>query len=348
MTSRDAAFLRSWEAMLVALLLASLLLGRLLSPEFLSPANLGNLLANLTEIALMALALTLLVVAGEIDLSVASVLGLASALLGVLWQAGWPFPLCIATVLLAGAAAGALNGWLVTGLGLPSLAVTIGTLALFRGLATILLGDAAVADFPAAYTAFGFGSVGDSFLPLPWLVLLPLALAFLVLLQHSAFGRTLYAMGANPTAARFAGIATARSKWWLFVASGVLSALAGVMFTLRFSSARGDNGMGFELQVVAAVLFGGVSIFGGRGTLFGVLLALLIMGTLSNALTLYDVSNEILTIVTGVLLLSSVLVPNLAAGWRNARLARRYRGPGLGASSAGAAVPQAHSKGDMP
>jgi rhamnose transport system permease protein len=336
--------LRSWETMLLVLLAASLLLGRALSPDFLSSANLGNLLANLTEIALMALGMTLLVVAGEIDLSVASVLGLASALLGVLWQAGLPFPLCIAAVLLAGAIAGAFNGWLVTQWMLPSLAVTIGTMALFRGLAYILLGDAAVADFPAGYTAFGFGTLGEGFLPLPWLVLLPLAAAALVLLQHTAFGRSLYAMGANETAARFSGIATARSKAWLFVASGTLSALAGVMFTLRFSSARGDNGMGFELQVVAAVLFGGVSIFGGRGSLAGVLLALLILGVLTNALTLYDVSNEILTIVTGLLLLSSVLVPNLVARWREAGWARRHRA----VLSPMATHSTTHSKGDTP
>jgi rhamnose transport system permease protein len=318
---------RTWEAMLVVLLLVCLAMGRWMSPEFLSVSNGGNLLVNLTEIALMALPMTLLVVAGEIDLSVASVLGMSSALLGVLWQAGVAFPLCIALVVAAGAMAGALNSVLVTRLALPSLAVTIGTMALFRGVSYILLGDAAVADFPEAYTGFGIGNVGDGWLPNTFLVLLPLAVVFLVLLQHTAFGRTLYAMGANETAVRFSGLDTARRKGWLFVLSGAMSALAGVMFTLRFSSARGDNGVGFELNVVAAVLFGGVSIFGGKGTLFGVLVSLLIVGVLNNALTLFDVSNEILTIVTGLLLLSSVLIPNLATAWRERRQARRLRTP---------------------
>lgn len=313
----------AWEAMLAGLLLVCFVLGGLLSPPFIGTANIGNLLANLSETGLMALGLTLLIVAGEIDLSIASILGFASALLGVLWQAGLPFPLCIGLTLAAGALAGGLNGLLVTRLGLPSLAVTIGTMALFRGGAYILLGDAAVADFPAAYTDFGISNIGASFLPRTFLVLLPLAVVFVVVLQASAFGRALYAMGSNETAARFSGLNPARAKTALFFVSGLLSALAGVIYTLRFSSARGDNGTGFELGVVAAVLFGGVSIFGGKGTLVGVLLSLLIVGVLNNALTLYDVSNEILTIVTGLLLLSSVLVPNLAETWRNARQSRR-------------------------
>ncbi len=319
------AFLWSWEAMLALVLIACLALGRAVSPDFTGSANIGNLLANMTEIALMALPMTLLIVAGEIDLSVASILGLSSALLGVLWHAGLPFPAAIGLVVVAGALAGAVNGVLVTRLALPSLAVTIGTMALYRGVAYILLGDAAVADFPAGYTDFGIGNVGGGFLPDTFLVLLPLAAVFLVLLQFTAFGRTLYAMGANETAVRFSGLPTARRKAWLFVLSGAMSAVAGVVFTLRFSSARGDNGVGFELNVIAAVLFGGVSIFGGRGTLIGVLLSLLIVGTLSNALTLHDVSNEILTIVTGALLLASVLVPNLVDRWRAATLARRLR-----------------------
>ena len=198
---------------------------------------------------------------------------------------------------------------------LPSLAVTIGTLALFRGLAYVLLGDQAVADFPASYTAFGMDTVA-AFLPMPFVLVIIGAVVFTVLLQATPFGRSLYAIGANPVAAQFSGIDVARTKLKLFMLSGAMSALAGVVYTLRFTSARGDNGEGFELSVIAAVLFGGVSIFGGRGSMIGVLLSLLIIGVLRNALTLSDVSSETLTIVTGGLLLSSVLIPNLVARWR--------------------------------
>ena len=308
-----------WEALLVVVLFLSLALGRVLSPVFLTGANLSNVLADLTEIALMALPMTLVIVAAEIDLSVASVLGASSALMGVLWHMGLPMPVVIALVLIAGAAAGLLNGLVIVKLNLPSLAVTIGTLALFRGLAYVLLGDQAVADFPPAYTAFGMDTLGATFIPLPFAIVIAGAVLFTVLLQSTAFGRSLYAIGANPTAAAFSGIEVAKIRLRLFVLSGLMSALAGVIYTLRFTSARGDNGEGFELSVIAAVLFGGVSIFGGRGSMIGVLLSLLIIGVLKNALTLDDVSSETLTIVTGVLLLASVLIPNLVARWRAAR-----------------------------
>ncbi|MFM0199336.1 ABC transporter permease [Paraburkholderia fungorum] len=308
-----------WEVLLVVVLALSLGLGRWLSPVFLTSANISNILADLTEIALMALPMTLIIVAAEIDLSVASVLGASSALMGVLWHMGLPMPVVIVLVLIAGALAGLLNGLVIVKLNLPSLAVTIGTLALFRGLAYVLLGDQAVADFPAGYTAFGMDTVGSTFIPLPFAIVIVGAVLFTVLLQSTAFGRSLYAIGANPTAAAFSGIEVAKIRLRLFVLSGAMSALAGVVYTLRFTSARGDNGEGFELSVIAAVLFGGVSIFGGRGSMFGVLLSLLIIGVLKNALTLDDVSSETLTIVTGVLLLASVLIPNLAAPWRAAR-----------------------------
>ena len=308
-----------WEVLLVIVLILSLGLGRWLSPVFLTGANLSNVLADLTEIALMALPMTLIIVAAEIDLSVASVLGASSALMGVLWHMGLPMPVVIVLVLIAGALAGLLNGLVIVKLNLPSLAVTIGTLALFRGLAYVLLGDQAVADFPAAYTAFGMDTLGASFIPLPFVIVIVGAVLFTVLLQSTAFGRSLYAIGANPTAAAFSGIEVAKIRLRLFVLSGVMSALAGIVYTLRFTSARGDNGEGFELSVIAAVLFGGVSIFGGRGSMIGVLLSLLIIGVLKNALTLDDVSSETLTVVTGVLLLASVLIPNLVARWRAAR-----------------------------
>jgi rhamnose transport system permease protein len=308
-----------WEALLVVILLVSLILGRVLSPVFLSSANLANALAELTEIALMALPMTLIIVAAEIDLSVASVLGASSALMGVLWHVGLPMPVVMLLVLLAGALAGLLNGLIVVKLELPSLAVTIGTLALFRGVAYVLLGDQAVADFPPGYTLFGMNTVGSTFIPLPFTIVVVAAVAFTVLLQATAFGRSLYAIGANASAAAFSGIEVGKIKLRLFVLSGAMSALAGILYTLRFTSARGDNGEGFELSVIAAVLFGGVSIFGGRGSMYGVMLSLLIVGVLKNALTLVDVSSETLTIVTGALLLASVLIPNLAARWRAGR-----------------------------
>jgi rhamnose transport system permease protein len=235
-------------------------------------------------------------------------------------------PLC----LVLGAVLGAVNGLFVTRFGLPSLAVTIGTLALYRGLAFVVLGDQAVADFPVPWTDRAVSSIPGTAVPQAVLPVVVLALVFGVLLHATPIGRALYAMGNNDRAAAFAGIGVARTKFWLFVATGTVSALAGIFWTLRFASARADNGSGLELAVVAAVLLGGVSIFGGRGGLVGVLAAVLLLGTLRNALQLADVSADALTIVTGGLLILSVVAPNVV---RSARTGLRGRQPGRAPAS---------------
>ncbi len=299
-----------WESALFVLLVLIAVIGSAATGGlFLTGNSLFHLGLDVGEIALIALPLTLVIVAAEIDLSVASVLGLSSALIGTLWNAGWPLEAILPFVLVVGALCGAFNGFLVTRLGLPSLAVTIGTLALYRGLALVVLGDQAVADFPYSYTQFGTAPVPGTWIPYPVVLFVVLAVVFGLLLHATAFGRAVFAIGANEEAARFSGIRVKRTKLILFTLTGAVSALAGVVYTLRFVSARADNGTGLELAVVAAVLLGGVSIFGGRGTIFGVILAVLVLGGLRTALILGDTSTEVLTLVTGLLLLASVLAP---------------------------------------
>jgi rhamnose transport system permease protein len=320
------ARLLRWESLTVLLLVVAIVYGASSSSKFLTGGNFNALTSDVVEIALIALPLTFVIIAAEIDLSVASVLGLASALLGALWNANWPMEAIIPVVLLAGAVAGAINGLLVTRLGLPSLAVTIGTLTLYRGLAFVILGDQAVADFPQTYTDWGFGTFAGTQIPNPIVVFAVLALIFGFVLHRTAFGRSVYAIGANEEAAFFSGLRVKRVKLLLFTITGLVAALAGLIYTFRFASARADNGTGLELSVVAAVLLGGVSIFGGRGTMFGVVCAVFLLGTIRNALTLNDVSSEILTIVTGSLLLISVLGPSFATRMREFR-ARHERPP---------------------
>ncbi|MFS8097553.1 ABC transporter permease [Lentzea alba] len=308
-----------WETALVFLLIVVALTGQVSTGgSFLDGSNLFYLGLDIAEIALIALPLTLVIVAGEIDLSVASVLGLSSALIGWLWNAGWPLETILPTVIVVGAICGAFNGLLVTRLGLPSLAVTIGTLALYRGLALVVLGDTAVADFPATYTEFGTTPVPGTNIPYPIVLAAALAILFGVALHASSFGRSVYAIGANEEGARFSGIRVKRIKLTLFVLAGAVAAIAGIVYTFRFSSARADNGVGLELAVVAAVLLGGVSIFGGKGSLFGVLAGVLLLGGLRNLLILQDTSTEVLTIVTGLLLLVSVLAPSITRTLRKA------------------------------
>jgi rhamnose transport system permease protein len=304
--------LLSWEMLLVLLLLICIVLGSILSPYFLTGFNFYALTSNAMEIAIMALPMTLIIIVGEIDLSVASVLGLASVVLGSLWQSGHPMWLAIGAALLVGAVAGLLNGALVTRLGLPSLVVTIGSLALFRGLAYVVLGDQAVSSFPASFTNLGFGTIAGTEIPWSGLIFAILAIICAIVLHFSRSGRQLYAMGNNKEAARFAGINVLRTKLILFLLSGIISALAGIILTARLSSARPDNGLGLELSVVTVVLLGGVNIFGGRGSLLGVVLAIFILAIIQNVLGLVNISGDIQSLVIGLLLILSVLGPNIA------------------------------------
>ncbi|GAA2119207.1 ABC transporter permease [Streptomyces synnematoformans] len=315
-----------WDTAVGILLIAVFLAGTSSTDGFASTGNLSAALNDTAEIALIALPMTLLVVAGQVDLSVASMLGLSSALAGSLWDAGYAFELIVPLCLLAGAAGGLLNGWLVTRVGLPPLAVTIGTLTLYRGLASVVLGDKAVAGFPDDYARWAAATetVPGTFVPYPIALFAVLAVLAAVLLHMTGFGRSLYAIGAQEEAARFAGIRVRRVKLALFVVSGLMASFAGIVYTLRYGSARADNGLGLELVVIASVLLGGVDFNGGKGTLGGAVAGVLLIGLLNNLLTLNDVANEIRVIVTGLLLIASVLTPravSAVAERRNRRLA---------------------------
>jgi rhamnose transport system permease protein len=317
--------LASWDSIVILLTVAMLVVASLTMSNFGTSRNFTFLTLDILPIVLVALPMTLIVVTGEIDLSVASTLGLTSSLMGYLWNQGLSIETIIPLCIVAGAILGAVNGFLVTGLGLPSLAVTIGTLALYRGLALVVLGEAAVADFPFNYTGWVTGTIGGGAIPNVLILIVALAVIFGVVLHATPFGRSLYAIGANAQAAHFSGVRVARTKFWLYVVSGAVAGLVGVLWTLRYSSARADNGAGLELAVVAAVLLGGVSIFGGKGSLPGVLAGVVLLAALQNALRLQDVSGQALNIVTGVLLVLSVLLPNIASSIRNSWQRRKLR-----------------------
>jgi rhamnose transport system permease protein len=317
--------LASWDSAIIVLTVVVLFIASFSVDNFGTSRNFTFMVLDLLPIILVALPMTFIIVTGEIDLSVASILGLTSSLMGWFWNQGLTIETIIPLCIVIGALAGVLNGFLITGLGLPSLAVTIGTLALYRGLAFVVLGDGAVADFPFNYTNWVTGTIGSSPVPNVLILIVVLALIFGVVLHATPFGRSLYAIGANAQAAHFSGIRVARTKFWLYVASGAVSGLVGVLWTLRYSSARADNGAGLELAVVAAVLLGGVSIFGGKGSLPGVLAGVVLLTALQNALRLEDVSGQALNIVTGVLLVLSVLLPNIVNGIRGNWQRRKVR-----------------------
>jgi rhamnose transport system permease protein len=304
-----------WEVGLTAALAAVIVFGITASSQFLTSSNVFYLNLSIGEVAIMTLPMTMLIVTGEIDLSVASMLGMSSALVGDLAARGWSMPLVILAVLAVGAVAGSFNGFLVTKVGLPSLAVTIGTLTLYRGIAVVILGPNTISSFPSTYTNVGVTPLPHTGGYLSYSVgfFIALALVFGIVLHATPVGRSLFAMGANDEAARYAGIRVKRTKLLLFIVSGVVSALAGILYTFRLSTAVQDNGIGLELSVVTVVLLGGVSIFGGRGTIIGVVLAIAVFAGLQNALFLTNFEQRAMGVVTGSLLLLSVLLPNISA-----------------------------------
>ena len=288
-------------------------------PYFGTTTTLGFLLLDATPILMIALPMTFVIIAGEIDLSVASTLGLSSVMLGVLTKAGVPIELAMVICLVVGLLAGAINGFLVTIAGLPSLAVTIGTLALFRGIAVGLLGTTAITTFPAFWQNLAQARFGLSGIPVVMVLVVVLIVIFALVLHFTPFGRGLFALGLSKDTAEFSGVKVNRAKFIAFMLTGLISALAGIYWTLRYGSARGDNATGLELSVIAAVLLGGVSIFGGKGALHGVIAGVLLIGVLQSALRLANVSSDAINIIIGALLIVSVLSPRILAWARRLR-----------------------------
>lgn len=315
MTSRDAIMFYALAAVIAYAMVRV--------DRFASTLTVGFMLLDVIPVLLIAMPMTLIIITGEIDLSVASTAGLTSALMGTLWDDGHPMWLVIVICLLVGFIAGAFNGILIAGLGLQSLAVTIGTLALYRGLALVVIGDNAVANFPSGLTTFTTSKLGGTGIPTVMIGVVAIVVVFGLVLSFMPFGRGLYAIGSAPEAATFVGINVRRVKFQLFVWCGGISALTGIFWTLRFSSARSDNASGLELTVIAAVLLGGVSIFGGKGSIAGVVAAVLLIGTITFSLRLQRVSDVVLIIVTGTLLIVSVVAPRIVEVVNDARHRRK-------------------------
>lgn len=327
-------FLR-WEWLLVLLIIGVSVMNAQLSPFFLNRNNLLRTASDFVEIGIMVLPMAFIIITGNIDLSVASTLALCASLMGWMFMNGWNIWVAAAAALLAGALAGLLNGWLVARLRLPSLVVTLGTFSFYRGLAFVLLGDQAARGYPASFTYLGQGTLGDTRIPFSLLVLLVLALLFGLVLHRTTFGRYLYAIGNNEEAARYSGVPVARIKLIIFVLSGVMAALAGLILAARFGSTRPDIGLGLELTVITVTVLGGINIFGGSGTMVGAMLALLLIGILRFGMGLVNIQGQVQGIVIGLLLILSILLPNLGG-----RLSARGFVPreGLGARLAALAA----------
>jgi rhamnose transport system permease protein len=310
MQGSAASLLKSWEALLLAVAVAIFVVNSLASPYFLSAWNLSDATFNFTEKAMIAFPMALLIIAGEIDLSVAAIIALASTAMGTALQFGVGTPGLVAIGLGVGLACGAFNGLLVTRLGLPSIVVTIGTMSLFRGIAFIVLGDQAYTGYPAGFAYFGQGYVWWVF-SFELVLFAVLALLYGVLLHRTSFGRTVYAIGNNATGALFSGVRVARVKFMLFLMTGLMSGVAAVCLTSRLGSTRPSIALGWELEIVTMVVLGGVSILGGSGSIPGVVIAALVLGMVTFGFGLLNVPGIVMSIFIGLLLIGVIALPRL-------------------------------------
>jgi rhamnose transport system permease protein len=297
--------LARWEVFLLFVLFGTFVCGAQTSRYFLTSSNISIALAGMTPVAIVALPMTLIIVTGEIDISVGSIVGLCSAFMAVCLEHGLPVEVAMSLGLVIGTLAGFLNGLIVVYGALPSLVVTIGTLALYRGIAQIILNERGFSGFPQWYQDIGFGTIGAT--PIPWSSLI-------FVLLFVGFALCLHA-------ARFSGINVKRAILGVFIASGALSSLAAIILTAYLASARADTAIGLELPVITAVVLGGVNIFGGAGTMPGVLIALLVLAFVQNALGLAGVTPEQQQIVSGSVLILTLIVFGSADLLKKTRIA---------------------------
>lgn len=305
----------TWETILVVLLAAVIVVNTWISPYFLDVFNLSDATAIFSEKAIVALTMALLILVGDIDLSVAAIIALVSLVMGLAAQQGVGTFGLIFVGLGVGAIAGAFNGFLVAAVGLPSIVVTIGTMSLFRGIAQVVLGDQAITKYPAGLQALGQNTILEvPPLPNSFYIFIVLAVVAGVVLHRTTTGRRLYAIGNNPVAARFSGIRVDRIRFILFVLSGMASGLAAILLTGRIGSTRPNIALGWELEIVTMVVLGGVSISGGSGTIPGVVLAVFVLGLTTFGMSLVNVPGIVINVLLGALLISAIAVPLVLRG----------------------------------
>jgi rhamnose transport system permease protein len=307
----------TWERVLLALLVLLLIVFGIGQPGFMSADTLADSTFNFSEKGLLALAIALLIVCGEIDLSIAATLALSSLAMGYAMRAGFgPWGIG-AAALLTGCMAGAVNGVLVTRYKLPSIVVTIGTLSLYRGLALVLLGDQSISGYPEVFSTLGNSYLGEVIgvkwlvVPIEFVLLAIAALAVGLFLHRTIMGRRIYAIGSNPVAARFSGIEADRYRFALFVFAGLMAAVAAILLTGRIGSTRPNIAMGWELDAITMVILGGVAIEGGRGSIVGTMLAVLLLGLFTFGMGMANVTGIVMSMVIGILLIVSMVLPRL-------------------------------------
>lgn len=301
-----------WEWMLALLLLAVIVLNSNLSPYFLNAVNMFRTSSDFMEIGLMMLPMVFIIITGNIDLSVASNMGMSASLMGLLFNNGADIWVAALAGLALGTLGGLLNGYLVAKVKIPSLVVTLGTYAFFRGLAYGFLGDQAATNYPPAFTFLGQGKIFGSLVPFSVGLFVVLAVVFGLVLHRTTFGRYLNAVGNSENTSAYSGIRVARIRMINYTISGFMAAMAGLILAARFGSTRPDIGTGLELSVITAAVLGGVDINGGKGTMVGAAMSLILIGLMTFGMGLLNIQGQVQGVVIGLLLIFSILLPNLA------------------------------------
>ncbi len=295
------------ETMTLVLLIVALFVASLLSPYFLDVGYILRSFALSAEFAMVALVLTMIIIAGEIDLSPAANMALSACLFAFAQQAGVPIPLAVLIGLSAGLVMGVINAVMVIGLQIPSIIVTIGTLTLYRGIAQVIAGDKSI-RVPEYF--IGIDKVMILGMPSTVFMFLVLSVVLALVLGTTIYGRQIYQIGTNEIAAKHAGIRSQRIKFILFLAMGLISSIAGILTASRLGSVRYDLGLGGELQMVLMAMLGGTYIFGGRGSILGTFLAAWLLVVVSTGMTVANISPAIQLTVLGILLIVAIIATN--------------------------------------
>lgn len=315
----------SWEAILGVLLILEFVFFSVETSYFFDSFNLLNASFNFVEKSILALSMIFVIICGDIDISVASIIALSSMVIGYTASLGCDPWLMIVCALAVGAAAGAFNGLLITKVGIPAIAITLGTQSLFRGICHIVLQNKAYTDFPEEFSYLGQGYIFDSDVPFELIIYILLAVVIGFILHFTGYGRKLYAIGNCKSTAIFSGIKVERIRFMNFMLNGIFSGIVAVFITSRISSARPNMATNFDLESITLVVLGGVSIMGGRGNIVGVVIASFLIGYLRYGMGIMSISGRVMIITTGFLLVGAVLLPGMLDKIKENRKLRRQQ-----------------------
>jgi len=306
--SARSIFMR-WELLLVVFIIITFIVNSNISPYFLKTKVLLGMTFNFMELGIIVLIMSFIIIIGQIDLSVGSNMAMSAAVMGISYQLGLNMWVAVIIGLVAGTLGGLFNGFLITRVKIHSIIITLGTYSLFRGIAYVILGDKFVSGYTDKFQYLGQGYIGNSLVPVELVIFSVLAVVFGIILHKSRFGRYMYAIGNNELASRYSGIPVDRIKVIIYTASGFMCALAGILFSSRVSVTRPNIGEAFLFEVVTVVLLGGVSIYGGQGSIVGVVLSLFLVGMVRYGLALVNIPANVMSVIIGFILITAILLP---------------------------------------